>query len=285
MRFTKRIMLMKPISEQIILVTGATDGLGKGTALALAQSGATVLLHGRDQTRLETARQEIFTATGNDRLEIYRADFVSLDEVRSLAQNLLKHHPRLDMLINNAGIVGGSAGETQRKFSQEGYELVFAVNYLAPFLLTLLLLPALRHTPPSRIINVTSAGQSPIQFDNVMMERGYEPLAAYRQSKLAQVMFTIDLADRLKNDQITVNSLHPASLMPTKMVFEYFGRTMSSIEDGVNAVTRLATDPSLDTVTGKYFDEQREARANAQAYDADARRQLWQLSEELTGLG
>jgi NAD(P)-dependent dehydrogenase (short-subunit alcohol dehydrogenase family) len=192
---------MKPLPEQITLVTGATDGLGKATALALAQLGATVLLHGRDQARLETTRLEILAATGNDRLETYRADFAKLDDVRSLAQNLLKHHPRLDLLINNAGIVGGSPGDSQRRFSQEGYELVFAVNYLAPFLLTLLLLPALRHTPPSRIINVASAGQSPIQFDNVMMERGYEPLAAYRQSKLAQVMFTIDLADRLKNDQ------------------------------------------------------------------------------------
>jgi NAD(P)-dependent dehydrogenase (short-subunit alcohol dehydrogenase family) len=275
---------MKPIAEQIILVTGATDGLGKATALALAHLGAAVLLHGRDQGRLEATRQEILTATGNGRLEMYRADFAKLDDVRAMAQTLLAQHPRLDMLINNAGIVGGSPGESQRKFSKEGYELVFAVNYLAPFLLTHLLLPALRHTPPSRIINVASAGQSPIQFDDIMMERRYEPLDAYRQSKLAQVMFTIDLADMVKNDLITVNSLHPASLMPTKMVFEYFGRTMSSIEDGVNAVMRLATDPSLDTVTGKYFDEQREARANAQAYDAAARRQLWQLSEELTGL-
>jgi NAD(P)-dependent dehydrogenase (short-subunit alcohol dehydrogenase family) len=275
---------MKPISEQIMLVTGATDGLGKATATALAQMGATVLLHGRDQARLDSARAEILTATGNDRLETYRADFSSLDDVRALAQNLLAQHPRLDLLINNAGIVGGSPGESQRKFSQEGYELVFSVNYLAPFLLTDMLLPALRHTPPSRIINVASAGQSPIQFDDIMMERRYEPLDAYRQSKLAQVMYTIDLADRLKNDHITVNSLHPASLMPTKMVFEYFGRTMSSIDEGVNAVLRLAIDPDLDTVTGIYFDGQQEARANAQAYDADARRRLWQLSEELTGL-
>jgi NAD(P)-dependent dehydrogenase (short-subunit alcohol dehydrogenase family) len=275
---------MKPISEQIVLVTGATDGLGKATAAALAQMGATVLLHGRDQTRLESTRAEILAATGNDRLETYRADFSSLGDVRALAQNLLAQHPRLDLLINNAGIVGGSPGESQRKFSQEGYELVFAVNYLAPFLLTHLLLPALRHTPPSRIINVASAGQSPIQFDDIMMEQRYEPLAAYRQSKLAQVMYTIDLADRLKSDHITVNSLHPASLMPTKMVFEYFGRTMSSIDEGVNAVLHLAVDPDLDTVTGKYFDGQQEARANAQVYDTDARRRLWQLSEELTGL-
>ncbi len=276
---------MKPIAEQIILITGATDGLGKATALALAQSGATVLLHGRDQARLEVTRQEIITATGNDRLETYRADFSRLDDVRALAQSLLAQHPRLDMLINNAGIVGGSPGDTQRQLSQDGYERVFAVNYLAPFLLTHLLLPALRHTPPSRIINVASAGQRPIQFDDVMMERHYEPMDAYRQSKLAQVMFTIDLAQQLQADHITVNSLHPASLMPTKMVYEYFGRTMSTLEDGVNSVMRLATDPSFDTVTGKYFDEQQEAKANAQANDAAARHQLWQLSEKLTGLG
>jgi NAD(P)-dependent dehydrogenase (short-subunit alcohol dehydrogenase family) len=275
---------MKPIAEQTILITGATDGLGKATALALAHLGAAVLLHGRDQGRLETSRQEILAATGNQHLEIYRADFAKLDDVRQMAQMLLIQHPRLDMLINNAAAAGGTPGDPQRQLSQEGYELRFAVNYLAPFLLTRLLLPALRHTPPSRIINVSSVGQRPIQFDDVMMERYYEPFDAYRQSKLAQVMFTFDLAEMLKDDQITVNSLHPASLMPTKIVYEYFGRTMSTLEDGVKAVMHLAADPSLDHVTGKFYDELKESPANAQAYDAAARRQLWELSEELTGL-
>jgi NAD(P)-dependent dehydrogenase (short-subunit alcohol dehydrogenase family) len=275
---------MKPIPQQTILLTGATDGLGKQTALALARQGATLLLHGRDPHRLETTRQEIQDATGNSRLESYLADFASLAQVHSLAQAVQVKHPRLDMLINNAGIGGGKAGEAQREVSQDGYELRFAVNYLAPFLLTHLLLPCLRYTPPSRIINVSSAGQVPLDFDNVMLERHYVPLDAYRQSKLAQVMFTFDLADALKGDQITVNCLHPASLMNTKMVYESFGYTLSTIEDGVKALMYLATSPDLDGVTGKYFDQQREARANAQAYDPAARRQLRQLSEQLSGL-
>lgn len=276
---------MKPIAEQTILITGATDGLGKATALALAQLGATILLHGRDQQRLESARREIKEATGNGQLETYRADFSSLAEVRHLAEKLQAQHPRLDMLINNAAVGGGKPGDPQRELSQDGYELRFAVNYLAHFLLTMLLLPTLRYTPPSRIVNVSSVGQLPINFDDIMMEKHYEPLDAYRQSKLAQIMFTIDLAEMLKDDHITVNTLHPASLMPTTMVFEYFGRTMSTLEDGVNSVMNLATDPKFDNVTGKYFDQQRESRAHGQAYDPEARRRLWQLSEALTGLG
>lgn len=273
---------MKPVAEQTLLITGTTDGLGKGVALALAKAGAQVLLHGRDARRLEATRQEIESATGSTRLETYLADFASLDAVRRMAAEVQARHPRLDMLINNAGIGGGSP---ERQLSQDGYELRFAVNYLAPFLLTHLLLPCLRHTPPSRIINVSSAGQVPIDFDDVMLEQHYEPLRAYRQSKLAQVMFTIDLAERLKDEQVTVNCLHPASLMPTKMVYESFGYTSSSLQEGVDAVMYLATAPELDSVTGRYFDQQREARARPQAYDPAARQRLWQLSEQLTGLG
>lgn len=275
---------MKPIDEQIILVTGATDGLGKATALAFAQMDATVLIHGRDEGRLDNTRQEILAAVPQAKLETYRANFASLADVRRLGEKLQSEQSRIDTLINNAAVGGGKPGDPKRELSQDGYELRFAVNYLAPFLLTHLLLPCLRHTPPSRIINVSSAGQLPINFDDVMMERHYEPMDAYRQSKLAQVMFTFDLAEQLKNAGVTVNCLHPASLMPTKMVYEYFGRTMSSLEDGVKSVMHLATDPALDGVTGKYFDEMREARANAQAYDADARRRLWRLSEALVGI-
>lgn len=275
---------MKPIAQQTILLTGATDGLGKQTALALARQGAALLLHGRDPQRLDATRQEIQDTTGNTRLETYLADFASLAQVRHLAEAVQAKHPRLDLLINNAALGGGKPDEARREVSQDGYELRFAVNYLAPFLLTHLLLPCLRHTPPSRIINVSSAGQVPLDFGDVMLERHYDPLDAYRQSKLAQVMFTFDLAETLKEDQITVNCLHPASLMNTKMVYESFGYTLSTVEDGVKALMYLATSPDLDGVTGKYFDQQQEARAHTQAYDPAARRQLRQLSEQLTGL-
>ncbi|HLZ63021.1 MAG TPA: SDR family NAD(P)-dependent oxidoreductase [Ktedonosporobacter sp.] len=272
---------MKPIAEQIILVTGSTDGLGKEVARALARQGATVLLHGRDQQRLETTRREIEEVVGNAQLETYRADFASLAEVRHLAEEVKARHPRLDMLINNAGIGGGKG---RREVSRDGYELRFAVNYLAPFLLTHLLLPELRQTPPSRIINVSSVGQSPIDLNDVMLERRYDPLNAYRQSKLAQIMFTFDLADTLKEERVTVNCLHPASLMNTKMVYESFGYTMSTVEDGVEAVMYVATAPELDGVSGKYFDQKREARAHPQAYDMSVRRRVRELSEDLVGL-
>jgi NAD(P)-dependent dehydrogenase (short-subunit alcohol dehydrogenase family) len=273
---------MKLLAEQTILITGATDGLGKATALELAKLGARVLIHGRDDQRLAATQQQITAESGNDKIETYRANFASLAEVRHLAYTLQAEHEELNMLINNAASGGGKPGDSRRDFSADGYELRFAVNYLAPFLLTQLLLPSLRAGTPSRIINVSSAGQYPINFADVMMEQHYEPLDAYRQSKLAQIMYTFDLAERVKSDGITVNALHPASLMPTKMVHEYFGRTIDTLEDGVRSVLHLTTDPALDHVTGRYFDHQREARANDQAYDAEARQRLWQLSAELT---
>jgi NAD(P)-dependent dehydrogenase (short-subunit alcohol dehydrogenase family) len=277
---------MRPTEEQIILITGATDGLGKGVALQLAKQGATVLLHGRNAEKLEAAKRKIELETGTTKLQTYLADFAALAEVRELAEKLLTEQPRIDTLINNAAVGAGNREHAmQRELSADGYELRFAVNYLAPFLLTLQLLPALRRADSARIVNVSSAGQKPIDFNDVMLERNHEGLEAYRQSKLAQIMFTFELAERLKENGITVNALHPASLMPTKMVFEYFDRTMSTLQDGVDAVLYVATSPALDGVTGQYFDQQRPARANAQAYDVQARHQLWQLSEQLTQPG
>lgn len=228
--------------------------------------------------------REIRDGTGNDRLHLYLAEFSSLDQVRRLAQDIERDHARLDLLINNAGIGAGEAGAL-REESADGYELRVAVNYLASFLLTNLLLPLLRRSAPARIVNVASAGQAPIDFGNVMLEHDYEGSRAYRQSKLALIMFTFELADRLRAEgvDITVNALHPASLMNTKMVYEWFGYTLSTIQDGVEATLRLAISPDLEGVTGRYFDRLQEGRALAQAYDGEARRRLWRLSEELTG--
>jgi len=276
---------MKPLTQQRILVTGSTDGLGKQTAFALAGQGATVLLHGRNRQRLETTRQEIQEATENAHLETYLADFAELAEVRHLAETLQARHPHLDMLINNAGIGGGKQGEARRELSGDGYELRFAVNYLAPFLLTHLLLPCLRQAPSARIINVGSVGQAPLDFSDLMLERHYDPANAYCQSKLALVMFTFDLAEELKGEHITVNCLHPATYMNTKMVYESVGYTLSTVEEGLRAVLYLATSPMLDHVTGQYFDQQRSARTHRQAYDLAARCRLRQVSEQLTGLG
>jgi NAD(P)-dependent dehydrogenase (short-subunit alcohol dehydrogenase family) len=270
--------------DPTVLVTGATDGLGRRVAGELAGAGATVLVHGRDRGRLQRTLEEIRDATGNERLRSYLADFSSLDEVRRLAEAVEGEEPRLDVLVNNAGIGAGARGDRERALSLDGFELRFQVNYLAGFLLTRLLLPLLRRSAPARIVNVASAGQSPLDFDDLMLERRYDGRRAYGQSKLAQVMFTFELAERLDPAEVTVNVLHPASLMNTKMVFESFGSAMTTVEEGAEATLRLALSPELDRVTGRYFDGLREALANAQAYDPDARRQLWQRSEELTSL-
>jgi NAD(P)-dependent dehydrogenase (short-subunit alcohol dehydrogenase family) len=275
---------MRPLDRQTILVTGATDGLGRALARELAAAGATVLLHGRSKQRLEETRRELTEATGSDRLRTYLADFASLEQVRRLAREVAGDQERLDALVNNAGIAGGGP----RQQSADGIELRFAVNYLAPFLLTELLLPLLRRSAPSRIVNVASVGQVPIDFDDVMLERGYEPLRAYRQSKLAQVMFTFELARRLRaagDTGVTVNALHPATLMNTKMALDSFGYAMSTIQDGVEATLRLVADPELEGVSGRYFDRLDEDRANPQAYDAGARARLWELSADLVHLG
>lgn len=266
-----------PTEDQAILVTGATDGLGRGVAAELARRGATVLLHGRSAERGEQTLAELRRATGSERLRLYLADLSSLAEVRRLAQEIESDHDRLDVLVNNAGIIAD-----ERALSQDGYELTFAVNHLSHFLLTALLLPLLRRSAPARIVNVASIGQRPIDFDDVMLERGYDGFGAYAQSKLAQIMFSFELAERLGGEGVTVNALHPATLMETKMVRQSFGRARTSVEEGVEAVVRLAVAQDVEGVSGRYFDGLEESAAHGQAYDAEARRRLWELSEELT---
>jgi len=275
---------MRNVDESVIMVTGATDGLGRRVARDLAAEGATVLLHGRSRERPEAAVREIGEETGTDGLSYYLADLSSLEDVRRLAEEVISGHERLDVLINNAGIGSGPSDGSNRRESKDGFELTFAVNYLSHFLLTNLLLPLLRGSTPARIVNVASAGQAPIDFDDVMLEHGYDGWRAYAQSKLAQIMFTFSLAERLEGSGVTANALHPASLMDTKMVRESFGYTMSTVEEGAAATERLAISLDLEGVSGLYFDGQREARAKDQAYDRQARERLWTLSEDLCGL-
>ena len=170
---------MRPLAEQVILITGATDGLGKAVAMQLARTGATLLLHGRDEARGKRTLEEIRAQTGNTSLYWYRADFSQLAQVRVLAERLVREQERLDVLVNNAGIGTTLPGGGARQESEDGYELRFAVNYLAPFLLTRLLLPRLRQSAPARIVNVSSAGQAPINFRDVMLERRYDGVQAY----------------------------------------------------------------------------------------------------------
>jgi NAD(P)-dependent dehydrogenase (short-subunit alcohol dehydrogenase family) len=272
-------LTVRDVAEATILVTGATDGLGRRVAQGVAAKGATVLLHGRNPERLKATLEELRSQTGSEKVNSYLADLSSLAAVRGLADRILSEHDRLDVLVNNAGIIA-----RERRESEDGYELTFAVNYLSHFLLTRLLLPLLKDSAPARIVNVASAGQSPLDFSNLMLERGYDAMKAYSQSKLAQVMFTFELAEHLRGTGVSVNALHPASLMDTKMVQSTFGYTMSTVEEGTEAVVRLAISPEIEGITGRYFDGTRQARANRQAYDPRDRNRLWVLSEQLCGL-
>jgi NAD(P)-dependent dehydrogenase (short-subunit alcohol dehydrogenase family) len=270
--------------DTVALVTGATDGLGRAVAERLAAMGATVHLHGRSEEKLATAVGEIVAATGNEKVHAHRADFASLAEVRALADEVAAL-PALSLLINNAGIGSGLPDSPDREESEDGLELRFAVNYLAGFVLTTRLLPLLERSAPSRIVMVASLGQAAIDFDDPQLERSlYEGRRAYAQSKLAQISFANELAYRLSTDSgVTVNSLHPATFMPTKIVLDERGTSVDPLERGVDSTVRLATDPALDGVTGRFFDREAETRAEGQAYDPDARRRLWELSEELAG--
>jgi NAD(P)-dependent dehydrogenase (short-subunit alcohol dehydrogenase family) len=265
-----------------VLITGSTDGVGRRVAERLCAIGAYVLIHGRDSGRGERLAADL-NATGRAGACFYHADFASLADVRRLADAIRNDHDGLDVLINNAGL-GSGGPQATRRVSADGHELLFAVNYLAGFLLTTLLLPMLRARPPARIVNVSSAGQQPIDFDDVMLTRDYSGGRAYRQSKLAQILFTVDLADMLKGTGVSVNCLHPATFMDTTMVRQSGTTPFSSVDEGADAILKLAIAPEMEGRTGLYFDQMQEARAHAQAYDAIARAKLRELSLRLTGL-
>ncbi len=266
-----------------ILITGATDGLGYALAHRLSAEGATVILHGRNAEKLDRAATSISETGGSPRPATVLADLADLAQVRRLAVDVQTATDRLDVLVNNAGIGAGEPEGRTRRLSADGYELRLAVNYLAPFLLTLDLMPLLRGSAPARIVNVASIRQEPLDFDDLMLEQNYSGIRAYEQSKLAQVMFGFELASRVPAAEVTVNSLHPATYMPTKMVLQEVGDSIDSLEAGVAATLRLVDDRDLDSTTGKFFDRTREAKANAQAYDDSARRELWRRSLELVG--
>ena len=262
------------------LITGATDGVGRLVARQLAAKGFRMIVHGRSRDRGESLVREIEQAGG--KATFLAADLSSLAEVRKLADAVRATTDRLELLINNAGI-GSTGAMPGRQVSADGHELRFAVNYLAGFLLTRLLLPLVKASAPSRIVNVASAGQQAIDFDDVMLTRGYNGTRAYCQSKLAQILFTVDLAEELKGSGVIANTLHPLTHMDTTMVRRAGVSPTSKVETGAEAILQLAVSPTLEGRSGLYFNVMNEVRANAQAYDADARRKLKALSLELTG--
>jgi len=265
--------------HRTVLVTGATDGLGLALASHLVEDGERVILHGRDPDRLDRTAAGLAEKHGVPAPSTVLADLSDLAQVRELSTQVATLTDHLDVLVSNAGI--GSSGP--RALSADGYELRFAVNYLAGFDLTMRLLPLLRAADAGRIVNVASLGQSPVDFDDVMIEHGYSGERAYGQSKLAQITSGFALAARLADTPVTVNSLHPATYMPTKIVLESIGRSVDTLEVGEAATHRLVSSPEVDGTSGRFFDRTREARAHPSAYDRAVQQRLWRLSLDLTG--
>jgi NAD(P)-dependent dehydrogenase (short-subunit alcohol dehydrogenase family) len=259
------------------LITGATSGLGRYLARQLASSGWQVLAHGRDPARVADLSAELGGGARG-----FVADLASLGEVRDLAARITAEVPRLEVLVNNAAVGFGARGEG-RQVSVDGHELRFAVNYLAPVLLTRLLVPLLTASAPSRVLNVSSIGQVAFDPADAEFEHGYQGVEAYRRSKLALAAFSFDLAGELEAAKVTVNCSHPATLMNTAMVIHSGITPVSTLEQGGEATMRLITDPALDGVTGQFFDGLKIARARPEAYDPQFRAKLREVTDRMLG--
>ena len=257
-----------------ILITGATSGLGRYVAFELVRRGHRVLAHGRDPGRTRALVEEL-RAEGE--AEGFVADLASLAQVRELGAKVAEAHPELDVLVNNAGVGAGSPG-AGREVSADGHELRLAVNYLAPVALTRALLPGLRTHAPARIVNVGSAGQEPVDFDDPEFTHGYGGFAAYCRSKFALAAHTFTLAEKSAGTGVAVNVLHPATFMDTAMVREGGVAPWSTVADGAPGVLALATE---DLGTGRFFDGTRPARAHEDTYDPHVRERLARLTDEL----
>jgi NAD(P)-dependent dehydrogenase (short-subunit alcohol dehydrogenase family) len=266
--------------RKVVLITGSTDGLGRELAFRIGASGAHVIVHGRNRERGMQVADSIQKLGKGATAQFLAADLASFAQVRALADTIMKEHGRLDLLINNAGIWLRNA--TSRELSADGNELSFQVNYLSGFLLTHRLKPLLVKSAPARVINVASRSQSPIDLDDVNQERSFSGQRGYTTSKLAQVMFTFDLARELEGTGVLVYAVHPASQMNTNMVRGVGAAPRSTVEEGADAVMNLVTSTGI--TTGSYYEGRAPGRANAQAYDEAARARLRSVSVRLTGL-
>jgi retinol dehydrogenase 14 len=272
------------------LITGGTSGIGKATAVALAAMGADVVVVGRNRERGEAAVGEIKSQSHSESVELMLADLSAQDEVRGLADTFLERYDRLDVLANNAGLV-----QSKRTETADGIETTLAINHLAPFLLTNLLLDRLKQSAPSRVITVSSEAQrwGDMDFDDLQSTQKYRGFPVYGKTKLANIMFTYELAERLKGTFVTANCLHPGPVGtnfgknnggPMMLFFRAAKPFMRTPEQGADTLIWLASSPDVEGVSGKYFSDRKEIEAKKIAYDPAARRKLWEISEDLTGL-
>ena len=268
---------MENIKGKVILVTGSTDGIGKQTALDLAGMGAEVFIHGRDEKKCKEVVNEIIESTKNENIKYLHADFSSLEDVKAITDNLKQTYTKLDVLINNAGTY-----KNKRELTKNEYEMTFAVNHLAPFLLTSELLPLLEKSDYARIVVVSSIShqQGDINFNDLMFENGYDAYKAYAQSKLANILFANKLAKNLEGTKITVNSLHPG-VINTKLLHMGFDMRGDSVKNGAQTSVYLAASEEIKNVSGKYFVDMKPARVSEKAENMELQDKLWNASVEL----
>jgi retinol dehydrogenase-14 len=279
------------ITGKVCIVTGANSGIGKETARALARMGATVIMVVRNQVAGEKARKEIIEETGNESIELMIADLFSINEIRELASDFKNTHSRLDVLINNAGGIF-----PKREVTVDGFERTFALNLLAPFLLTHELLDVLIASAPSRIINVSSAAhlRGRIDFENLQSEKKYGQMGPYGNAKLMNIMFTYALARRLEGTGVTANALHPGVVRThfgqndasraRKLMFRMLGPLFRSPEKGAKTSVYLASSPEIEGISGKYFANSKPKESSRISYDEELQEQLWQRTEQLLGI-
>ncbi len=279
------------MNGKIVLVTGATSGIGKAAALGLAKQGATVVLVARDPRKGEAVREEVRAQSGNPTVDVLVADLSSQASIRELAEAFKRKYPHLHVLINNAGGIFAD-----RAVTVDGLEYTFAFNHLAYFLLTNLLLETLKASAPARVVNVSSGAQAMgrINFDDLQGQRGYNSQTAYNQSKLANVLFTYELARRLKGTGVTANVLHPGVVrtgfgrvntpLLWRILFPLIDPLMRTPEKGAETAVYLAASPDAEGLTGQYFSDLKSVPSSKSSYDTALAQRLWQVSEQLTGL-
>ncbi len=275
------------MKDKTILITGATSGIGKETAIALAKLGAAVVFTARSKESGESAKEEIIKLSGNGKVGFFECDLSSFEAIKSFAENFKNKYGRLDVLINNAGV-----GETTLKFSKDNIEMDMAVNYFAPFLLTNLLLQVLKNNAPSRIVNVSSMlhAEGHIDFGNLTEGKNFERYEMYAQSKLALILFTRKLARDLSGSNVTANAMHPG-IINTKITKELMNKTnvivkaffrlkMISEKEAAQGLVYLAVSPEVEGITGEYFDRKTKKRSSDESYDMAIAEKLWNFTEK-----